>query len=93
MIDEEISGSRRAVLARVTRLLAEHIEPDPQARPFTEDAKLWGRGLGLDSLDVLTLAGALEEEFGLTLDDSELSPRDLETVASLVDFVTRRVAP
>lgn len=45
--------------------------------------------LGLDSLDGVELAMAMEEEFDLQIDDSQM--RELATVADALAFVEKRL--
>ena len=49
---------------------------------------LFGDGIGLDSLDALEISLALEERYGITVDeDDEENKRRFATVASLAQFV------
>lgn len=52
---------------------------------------LLGEGVGLDSVEVLQLVSAIEERFGLTLEDEELLPEHFRTVGTLVGFIAARV--
>jgi len=54
------------------------------------DAKLIGE-LGLDSIQIVELLGGLEDEFGISLEDEELSMELFESVRSLAAFIRRRV--
>ena len=50
---------------------------------------LFGDGVGLDSLDALEIALALEEKYGITVDeDDEATKRRFATIASLAEFVS-----
>lgn len=60
-------------------------EIDPDGRLFGEE------GLGLDSLDALQLAVAIEERFGVVVDE-EHGQQVFRSVRSIVDFVNERVA-
>lgn len=46
----------------------------------------------LDSLAVIHLITALEERFGIVVDDDELTGDVFETVGSLTSFVDRKLA-
>ena len=49
---------------------------------------MFGDGIGLDSLDALEISLALEERYGITVDeDDEENKRRFATVASLAQFV------
>jgi acyl carrier protein len=52
-----------------------------------DDLRLFGGGLGLDSLDALQLATALEERFGVTIPDDEESKSIFRSVDTLATFV------
>lgn len=45
--------------------------------------------LGAESLDIVSLIGAVEEKFQIVIEDAEL--RELRTVADLYDLITRHV--
>jgi acyl carrier protein len=59
----------------------------PNAAALTEQSALLGSVPELDSMAVVNLIGALEEHFGITVDDDEISASTFETVGTLVDFV------
>ena len=44
--------------------------------------------LGLDSIDLMTMVMALEEEFGIEVDDSEVE--GIETVSQALDLLTSK---
>ena len=56
-------------------------------------AALFGdEGLGLDSLDALQLAMAIEETFGVTLPEGEEVRPVFASIAALAEFIERRTA-
>lgn len=52
-----------------------------------DDLPLFGVGLGLDSLDALQLATALEERFDITVPDDQESKGIFRSVETLATFV------
>ena len=44
----------------------------------------------IDSTGMLELVGFIEERFGITLEDEELTPEYLESVDNIVRFVVRK---
>lgn len=52
-----------------------------------DDAPLFGAGLGLDSLDALQLAMAIEERFGVKIPEGEKSRSIFRSVSSIVAFI------
>ncbi|MCK5690434.1 acyl carrier protein, partial [Myxococcota bacterium] len=50
-------------------------------------ASLFGEGLGLDSLDALQLAVAIEEKHGLRIDE-EAGQKAFASVQALAEYIT-----
>lgn len=74
---------------RVKKCLREQAESfGPEAGDFGMDASLAGV-LGLDSLDLVEVTMALEDEFGIEIDDDQMHA--FETVQQVIDAVRERV--
>jgi acyl carrier protein len=58
-----------------------------RARQLVPDSQLLGGIPEFDSMAVVTVVGALEDEFGIVVDDDELTADVFATVGSLVAFV------
>ena len=62
------------------------------AEPLSDDTmSLLDNGI-IDSTGVMELVAFLEGDFGLAISDEELVPENLDSVANLVGFVTRKQA-
>ena len=73
----------------VEALALEDIRPDE----IETDAPLFVEGLGLDSIDALELAMAIEERYDVTVeDDPEQNQRIFASVKSLCEFVREGAA-
>jgi len=73
----------------VEALVLEDIAPDE----IESEAPLFVEGLGLDSIDALELAMALEERFGVKIeDDPDENRRIFASVRSLAEFVSGQLA-
>ncbi len=59
---------------------------------LTADSALLGSIPELDSMAVVNLMTALEEHFGITIDDDEISASTFETLGSLDAFVQQKLA-
>jgi acyl carrier protein len=57
-----------------------------------ETAPLFGAGLGLDSLDALQLAMAIEERFGVSVPEGEASRSIFASVNAIAEHITRAKA-
>jgi acyl carrier protein len=73
----------------VEALVLEDIAPDE----IESEAPLFVEGLGLDSIDALELAMALEERFGVKIeDDPDENRRIFASVRSLAEFVNSQLS-
>lgn len=76
--------------ARIKRTLIEELDLRGKTEAdIDEQAELFGGGLGLDSLDALQLAMALEERFGVKVPEGEAGRSVFASVQSIADFVAR----
>jgi acyl carrier protein len=57
-----------------------------------DQESLLGAGL-IDSTGILELVSYLESEFGLIVDDSEIVPENLDSVAQIAAYVASKQAP
>jgi acyl carrier protein len=75
--------------AELKRLIIEALVlEDVTPEQIDTNAPLFGEGLGLDSIDALEIALALEQKYGITVDeDAEENETRFASVASLAAFV------
>ena len=59
---------------------------------FTRDTAVLGAIPELDSMAVVSLITSLEEQFGIAVDDDDISGDTFSTVGALTDFVSERLA-
>ena len=76
---------------RVKRVLCGKILKDLDVKDLGDDAQLIEYGVGVDSVSRLEFLVALEEEFGIRLDESEITPGFFESVSNIAGFISRRI--
>ena len=82
MSREALESELRALI--IEALVLEDMGPTDLPR----EEPLFGDGVGLDSLDALEIALALEEKYGITVDEDDVeTKRRFATIASLAEFV------
>ncbi len=81
---------RAEILARLRALLAERLGFAADGE-LVEATGLLGQGIGLDSVEVLQLVSAIEEVWGLTIEDDELERAHFATLGTVVSFVQERL--
>lgn len=72
----------------IETLKLEEISPED----IEDDGRLFGDGLGLDSIDALELVVALEKAYGVVIPDSEVGERVFRSVNTLAQFVREHSA-
>lgn len=76
----------------VRNLLAQALQLGDRALALTESSALLGALPELDSMAVVGILTSLEEHFGFTVEDDEISADTFATLGSLVSFVERKLA-
>lgn len=74
------------------RILAAQLGPSYPPEFFGDDTPLLGAIPELDSMAVVGILTAVEEELGVTVDDDEISADLFETFGSMASFLTQRKA-
>jgi acyl carrier protein len=74
---------------RLRNILAEELSHPPTRQQIHEATSLYGRGLGLDSLDAVSLITRLEEEFDVFFAHTEIGP-SLESFGALLRAIEQK---
>jgi acyl carrier protein len=77
------------VVRRVSAVVERTLRLSPDRLPLSPETPLLGAGLGVDSVGALELVVALEDEFGILIEDAELKPAAFRRVDSLIRLVER----
>ena len=76
--------------SQIKRALLEELDLRGRSEADIDDeAPLFGEGLGLDSLDALQLAMAIEERFGVTVPEGEASRAIFASVNAIAAHITK----
>lgn len=85
MESQSITTVMRRILIEDLGVAAEVISKSGSNTP------LLGRGIGIDSMETLTLTVGLEEAFNIQINDEELNEALFETLGSLERFVAGKI--
>jgi len=80
------------ILTEVKTLLIDVLNLGDAGQALDADSPLLGSLPELDSMAVVTLIGALEDHFGIVIDDDDISASTFETLGSLAAFVAQKAA-
>ena len=72
---------------RMLRVIEESLELPSSSLPVTVETTLIGEGLGTDSIEILRLVAALEEEFDLEIDDERLTLGHFRSAGTVAEFI------
>lgn len=75
----------------VRRLIGEMLQLGEEAQEFRPDTPLLGSIPEFDSMAVVSLINALEEQFGIQIADDEISAETFETVGKVHEFVQGKI--
>lgn len=84
-------GSDMAVIDDVTEVLGETLQLGARTKDFTAETALFGAIPEFDSMAVVTVVTALEDRFGIFVEDDEIEVEVFATVGSLAAFVTQKL--
>ncbi|MBI1395625.1 MAG: acyl carrier protein [Betaproteobacteria bacterium] len=83
--------STEETLSAVRGILAQALSLGPRANALTPESRLLGAIPELDSMAVVTVLTSLEDKFGITVDDDEISASTFETLGTLTGFVESKL--
>ena len=78
---DNLVGELKKLIIETLKL--EEITPEE----IEDDGRLFGDGLGLDSIDALELVVALEKAYGVVIPDSEVGERVFRSINTLAQFI------
>lgn len=70
------------MLDQLRGILAQYVEVEPE--DITEDSRLV-EDLGLSSYAMMSLMGDVEEQFGITVDETELT--EVRTIRDVIEYI------
>ena len=80
-----------STLEDVKAVLGRALQLGDKAKKFDAATGLFGNIPEFDSMAVVTVVAALEERFGIVVEDDEISAEIFETVGSLARFVDGKI--
>jgi acyl carrier protein len=80
-----------AVLVELREILADTLQLGARSKLLDAGSALLGSIPELDSMAVVTVMTAIEERFGITIGDDEVSAETFSTLGSLAAFVGEKI--
>jgi acyl carrier protein len=77
---------------KIVRILISDLEIDPALLSTVDsNTPLLGRGIGLNSVETLTLVAGIEETFDIQIDDAELTAELFKSLGTLAEYVLQKI--
>jgi acyl carrier protein len=86
-----VQNSLSEITERIKNILISEVQADP-TKVGDSSTPLLGGGIGLDSIETLTLVTAIEREFNVQVDDGDLTFTLFTDLGTLANFVFQRVS-
>ena len=83
--------ARMTTFERVVLILRDSLQLGARVETLRPDSPLLGGMPEFDSMAVVTVVTAIEDEMGVMVDDDELSADIFATVGALADFVDKKI--
>lgn len=81
-----------ATIENVRNILKDVLQLGPRADDLEASTSLFGSIPEFDSVAVVTVLTALEDRFGIMIEDDDISSETFETVGNLTAFVDQKLA-
>ena len=79
------------VIEGVKRVLQEALQLGDRVKVFDESTGLFGSIPEFDSMAVVTVVAGLEEQFGIEIDDDDITAEIFESVGALTRFIQSKL--
>ncbi|MBI5259150.1 MAG: acyl carrier protein [Burkholderiales bacterium] len=89
---QELSTSVDTVVEQLRALIVQTFELERPAAGIGEGERLFGDGLGLNSLQGIELLVQVEDSFGITIGELDWSIHEQQTLRSLAELVLQRLS-
>ena len=86
-------NSRVEIEEKIKHILVSALKVNPEVLAASDsNTPLLGRGIGLDSIETLTLVAEIEREFDMQIADEDLTASLFKSLATLAEYVLRQLA-
>ncbi len=77
---------------KIKLILISELEVNPAILATIDSSTpLLGRGIGLNSVETLTLVAGIEEAFDMQIDDADLTAELFKSLGTLVEYVSQKI--
>ena len=90
-MDVSQKNDKKSIVLILRKFISENFLPSAGLDEFEDYESFMQKGI-LDSTGVLELIEYIEEQFNIRVEDEEIIPDNLDSLAQLTSFINRKVA-
>jgi acyl carrier protein len=90
-MDESKKDDKQNIVFVLRKFISENFLPSAGLDEFEDNDSFMQKGI-LDSTGVLELIEYIEEHFNISVEDEEIIPDNLDSLAQLTSFINRKLA-
>ena len=80
------------ITERIKQIIVNDLDTNIKIDKIIDDTKLFEGGIGLDSIALMELISILEKTFAFEFSDEELNLETFQTLSTLTEFVSGKIA-
>ena len=80
---------KNTLMAELKDMIVEECDTEVEAKEISDDIRLVGEGLELDSLDALQISLAIKDKYGVRIEGGPDSREAMANVSALADFIIK----
>jgi acyl carrier protein len=86
-----MTNLRLEIQERIKQILISELEVNPEIIAMSDlSTSLLGRGVGLDSMETLSLVSAIEKEFDIEVADNDLTVDLFKNIGTLAEYILQK---
>jgi acyl carrier protein len=74
---------------KIKTYISENILFSSNGFPYSDDTSFLDNGI-IDSMNVLELVAFIEENFGITVEDSDLTPDNFDSIDRMAEYIQQK---
>ena len=80
----------QTIQGELRNFIAQNILFSPDSFPYDDETSFLENGI-VDSTSVLELVFFVEEQYGISIKDSEIIPQNFDSIQNLSSYITRKI--
>lgn len=91
-LEDMEKNSYSGIEEKIKRILISELGVNPTIiATSSSSTPLLGRGIGLDSMETLSLVAAVEREFDIEVADDDLTVELFKSIGTLADYILKKI--